>query len=123
MSAVRVRHPSALGVWLFGSHARGEARADSDVDLGVLRERGQADEPAIALTALDLGDVADADVDLVDVRDADTVLRREILCLGKRVWTGDRRACDEEEARARELYASWHEERYLAYGRGRGTAE
>ena len=121
VAAVRGRHPSAAGIWLFGSHARGRARDDSDVDLCVLRAPGHVDEPPIALTALTLGEVAGADVDLVDVADADTVLRREMLCLGERVWTGDRRTCEAAEARARELYASWYEERYVAYGRGRGA--
>ena len=55
---------------LFGSRARGDARADSDVDIGVIGPQG---EDLLALAA-ELGRVAGMRVDLIDLRRAGPLL-------------------------------------------------
>jgi len=69
-------------LWLFGSWARGTARPESDVDLGVLfarppttRERFEA--------AVDLGGLLGRDVDLIDLDQAPPVLARQVLRHGR----------------------------------------
>ena len=71
-----------LGAWLYGSHVRGEARPDSDIDLGVLCDA--------ALDAVELFDASGrlatrlgAPVDLVDLRRAGGLLRVEATHRGR----------------------------------------
>lgn len=67
---------------LFGSRASGEARGSSDHDVAVLTPR-----PLNALRRFELAEVvAEAigtDVDLVDLRAADTVLRSQVVTTGR----------------------------------------
>lgn len=74
--------PDAEAVYLFGSHARGDARADSDLDLAVLGttplDSMQRFEAQRELSAL-----LDCDVDLIDLRNASSVLRSEVINGGK----------------------------------------
>ena len=78
---VFARYPEVAGVWLFGSHARGDARARSDVDLAV--DPVDPSTPAARERKLDmLTDLVGAgfeDVDLVILDRDDPVLRFEAL--------------------------------------------
>lgn len=78
---VFARYPEVAGVWLFGSHARGDARARSDVDLAV--DPVNRSSPAARERKLDmLTDLVGAgfeDVDLVILDRDDPVLRFEAL--------------------------------------------
>lgn len=75
---VFARYPEVAGAWLFGSHARGTARPDSDVDLAV-----DPATPAARARKLDLlADLVGAgfdDVDLVVLDRDDPVLRWEAI--------------------------------------------
>jgi predicted nucleotidyltransferase len=71
-----------LGLWLFGSHARGEATHTSDVDLAVLCE------PSLDLMdrarLMDrIGLVIGADTDVIDLGTAHPALAWEIITTGK----------------------------------------
>ncbi|MBK8978621.1 MAG: nucleotidyltransferase domain-containing protein [Planctomycetes bacterium] len=110
---IRRSLPGALGVWLFGSRARGDERPDSDVDLAVLgRER--FDPVAVFELGLRLGVVAGRDVDLLDLRRTAVVLRKEIVLGGRRLWCADPTACDRFEQAAIEVYYAWLEEQRVA---------
>ena len=78
---VFARYPEVAGVWLFGSHARGDARARSDIDLAV--DPVDPASPAARQRKLDmLTDLVAAgfeDVDLVILDRDDPVLRFEAL--------------------------------------------
>lgn len=71
-----------LGLWLYGSRARGDHRRDSDIDLAIL-----CDEPLDPVALFDLsGTLAarlGAAVDLVDLRQAGDLLRVEATHRGK----------------------------------------
>ncbi len=77
--------PNLDAVYLFGSRARGAARADSDLDVAVL-----ADTPYAMKTLWDVGaklaNEVHCDVDLLDMRSASTVMQHQILATGKRFW-------------------------------------
>lgn len=70
------------GIWLYGSHARGEARPGSDIDLGVL-----CDKPLDPVSLFDassrLASRLGAAVDLVDLRRASGLLRVEATHRGR----------------------------------------
>jgi predicted nucleotidyltransferase len=69
-------------VYLFGSHARGEVRHASDIDVAIL--------PRDDLSGSFFAELADAieestipyDVDLVDLREVDPAFRQEVLRTG-----------------------------------------
>ena len=63
-----------FGVWLYGSHARGEATPRSDLDLAVLADR-RLDPLAVGMAATRLEGIAGTRVDLVDLRAASGLLR------------------------------------------------
>lgn len=101
------------GVWLFGSHARGQARPTSDIDLAVLGE-SLYDPVMIFDLGLELGVAARRDVDLVDLRRAPVVLKKEILAGGRRIATEHPEACVAYEANAMALYVAFRDEVALA---------
>lgn len=110
---IRAELPGVCGIWLFGSHARGEAQLSSDIDLAVL---GTApfDPVAIFDLGLTLGVVAQRDVDLVDLRRAPVVLKKEIVTDGCLIAVVEPSACETYAADAMALYVAFRDELALA---------
>jgi predicted nucleotidyltransferase len=75
---VASRYPDALLVVVFGSSARGEAAAWSDLDIGV---SGLTGWPALELAA-ELGEVLDREPHLVDLDQASDWLRYRVAAEG-----------------------------------------
>lgn len=69
-----------LGVWVFGSHARGEVRGDSDVDLGVLCEPPLGLERTRWMEALSRA--AGVEVDVIDLASTSATLAWEVITTG-----------------------------------------
>lgn len=88
-SILRARMGATVAL-LFGSHARGCARADSDVDIAVLLTRP---EP-IPMTRLqiqqELADYLRHDVDLVVLNSASPVLVMQVLANHKVIFSDDK---------------------------------
>ncbi len=107
---IRQAVPSLIALYRFGSQAKGTARPDSDVDLAVLtrdpipnlRRFELAQELAIRLHR---------DVDLVDLRNASTVMRMQVLSTGTCLNTQDESARRTFEMYAYSDYARLNEER------------
>jgi predicted nucleotidyltransferase len=78
-----------LGVWLYGSHARGQATPRSDVDLAVLADR-RLDPLAVGTACTELERVAGSRVDLVDLRAASGLLRVQATHEGHLLAAPDR---------------------------------
>ena len=82
-----------LGVWLYGSHARGQATPRSDVDLAVLADR-RLDPLAVGAACTELERVAGSRVDLVDLRAASGLLRVQATHEGQLLAAPDRFQAD-----------------------------
>lgn len=83
--------PDLLAVYLFGSHAQGQAGPDSDLDLAVLTGRRIAPLAVWELSQA-LAAALDSDVDLVDMRSASTVLQYQVITTGVRLWASNAEA-------------------------------
>jgi uncharacterized protein len=107
---LRERVPGILVVWLYGSHARGDAGPDSDVDLALF-----ADAPVNPFELLtlqtDLAAVVGAEVDLVDLWPADDVLRMQVIEHGHVLYERTRNERARFEMQAASRYAHLNEER------------
>lgn len=93
----RAELPGVVAAFLFGSHAQGTMHRDSDVDVGILLERGKFPDrldrfdQRVRLTSWLIGETHCNEVDVVILNDAPPLLARHILTKGKRVFGGDDR--------------------------------
>lgn len=113
LAALLQKLPDVQGVWLFGSEAKGTAHAGSDLDLGVL---GPAafDPVQVFDLGLELGVLAQRDVDLVDLRSLPIVLRKEVLNSGRLVASVQPNACESFAAESMAMYVAFRDELALA---------
>ena len=88
-----------IACWAFGSRARGEGRADSDVDLAVLCE------PTLGLERTRIMDIVGCeigvDVDVIDMGSAPPVLKWEVITTGRLLVERDELAVEDFVRRAR----------------------
>lgn len=107
---IRQSVPSLIALYRFGSQAKGTARRDSDVDLAML-----ARDPIPNLRRFELAQglavQLHREVDLVDLRNASTVMRVQVLSTGTCLDTQDESVRQEFEMYAYSDYARLNEER------------
>jgi len=97
-------------VYVYGSGARGEMRADSDIDVEIFP--GIACEPyALFCAAQALAARCGREVDLVDLTRASGVLQAQVAAHGVRVIVNEVRRADEFEMYALSDYAYLNEKR------------
>jgi predicted nucleotidyltransferase len=107
---LRARVPGLRVVWLHGSHARGDARADSDVDLALVADAPVDLRDLLSLQS-DLAVLLGDDVDLVDLFDADDVLRVQVIEHGRVLFERTPADLARFEMHALSRYARFQEER------------
>ena len=107
---IRKSVPGLIALYRFGSQAKGTARRDSDVDLAVLAHDPIPNLHRFELTQ-ELALQLHRDVDLVDLRNASTVMRMQVLSTGTCLDTQDESARREFEMYAYSDYARLNEER------------
>lgn len=99
LAVPEVARREVQAVWLFGSHARGEATDASDVDLAVLASPPLGLERVRVIDAV--GRATGGEVDVIDLSTAPPALAWEILTSGRLVFEQDERAAEEFVRRAR----------------------
>jgi predicted nucleotidyltransferase len=100
-------HPIALAV-LFGSHATGQARRGSDLDLGILplRPDGCIDDLALASS---LSEVVGAEVDLVRLDQDHPLLGYQVASYGQCIYEARAGIFAEYRARAMSTWIDFEE--------------
>ena len=110
LDVVRQRVPGVVAVYVFGSAARGDTHAESDLDLALLAAR-----PLGAVERFDVQEVVAVevgrDVDLVDLRSASTVMQMQIVSTGRVAVDRDAGARAAFETFVYSSYALLNEER------------
>jgi len=80
--------PGLQAVYLYGSGARGELRADSDLDFAVIAADRLSARNRWDLV-LQLGEITQRDVDLVDLRAVGLPLAAQVLETGRLLFVAD----------------------------------
>lgn len=114
VASVREAFPELQGIYLFGSYAHGTQRPGSDVDLALLfKPSGHMDSRNLPMHPLHqrLHRLAGCNFDLVDLRRASTVLQKEVVMLGRRIYCADEAAADEFDMAVMSRYQKLNEER------------
>ena len=88
---IKTALPNVLAIYVFGSHVSGHATAESDLDLAVLLS-GSGDPVKLWSIAEELALWLSSDVDLIDLRQASTVMQYQIIMTGQRLWQADSQA-------------------------------
>ena len=107
---IRAAVPSVLAVYLFGSIAAGNERADSDVDLAILAAHPLSSAARWNLVGA-LSSLLHRDVDLVDLRQASTVMRTQVIGEGRLLFEKNPTLRQEFEAVTLGQYVRLNEER------------
>jgi predicted nucleotidyltransferase len=107
---IRKSVPDLIALYRFGSQAKGTARQDSDIDLAVLAHNPIPNLRRFEL-AQELAVQLHCDVDLVDLRNASTVMRMQVLSTGTCLDTRNESVRREFEMYAYSDYARLNEER------------
>ena len=110
VDTIQAAVPTVHAVYRFGSSATGAARADSDIDIGLL-----ADRPLDPLARFELQETLAIalcrSVDLVDLRSASTVMASQVVTTGVVIHDGAPQVRGAFEDRVFSAYARLNEER------------
>ena len=99
-----------IGIWVYGSVAKGEDTSKSDLDIAVLANAPVPFDKLLDLSVSLMQQVG-CDVDFVDLRVAPSVLRKEVIAKGRRIYCADWAACETFEDFVFSDYARLNEER------------
>lgn len=104
------RIPGIIAIYIFGSMADNSATQESDIDIAFLTfqkisavEKWKIQE--------ELASKLNQDVDLIDLKDATTILRTEVVEKGKLIFSGDSYQVNHFEMITYSMYADLNESR------------
>ena len=107
---LREKIPELLGIYVFGSYANNTSTTESDIDIAFLTyckisavQKWEIQEG--------LASVLNIDVDLIDLKDASTVLRSEVIEKGKLIYAVDSIEIGQFEMTTYSMYADLNESR------------
>lgn len=95
---------------LFGSAAKGRLRKDSDIDIAYLSD-GRLGDYEVFMLAQQLADLVGREVDLIDLDQASTVFKVEILGAGQIIYDNDSARRMRFQMRTLKDYSLLNEER------------
>jgi len=86
---LKKRISSVIGIYIFGSYAANQVTAESDIDIAFLAEEKLTPVEKWKIQEK-LATLLDLDVDLVDLKDASVVLKKEIVEKGILVFSANK---------------------------------
>ncbi|PAQ14088.1 nucleotidyltransferase [Bacillaceae bacterium SAOS 7] len=95
---------------LFGSFAKGMTHDESDIDLAYFSDTQLSPYERFIL-ASELAEIANREVDLVDIKKIDTVFTMQIFEQGKPIYIQDENEFTRQKMRAYSMYATLSEQR------------
>jgi uncharacterized protein len=107
-----IKKINPMTVYLFGSAARDELREDSDIDLAYISNMNLTPYENFML-AQELADIFKKDVDLVNLKEASTVFKAQVVGTGKKIYCSNENDRMYFEMRAFKEYALLNEERKI----------
>lgn len=113
-TTIQHHYPATQAVYLFGSHGSAHEWPDSDIDIALLLPHADAKQTG-GLGMSDLRFALESElkktVDLINLRRVSTVLQKEVVTTGQRIYTGDAYAAEEFEMLTLSFYQKLNEER------------
>ena len=107
-------YPNTQATYLFGSYGTADEWPDSDVDIALLLPTAAAKEAgSLLLGELHLGlqSLLNKEVDLLNLRQVSTVMQKEVVFGGRRIYCADEYATAEFEMLVLSFYQKLNEER------------
>ena len=108
IQTILTHYPNAQAIYLFGSWGTAYQTPHSDLDIAVLLPPATAKQVDMwewITLSQELASIAGVtNVDLIDLRRANTVLRKEIIAADRRIWCADESSVLEFEALIISLY-------------------
>lgn len=95
---------------VFGSYAKGSEREDSDLDLAYYSNTHLTSYERF-LIAGDIAEICNIEVDLIDIRQVDTVFGAQIFSTGELLDCADKNVFIKERMKALSMYATLNEQR------------
>lgn len=108
VKAILARFPDVWAIYRFGSAGTPDEHEESDVDIAVLFAPGKQD---LLVLSGELSCLLRKRVDLVDLRSAPTVLQKEVVMSGRRVYASHALETDLFEVRVMGNYQKLCQER------------
>lgn len=99
-------------VYIFGSFAKGEGREDSDIDIGILSSE-KVDSYELFIMANELSFLVKKDVQIINLSEASTVFKAQIVGTGELIYSLDENLKAEFEIRSFKEYIKLNEERQV----------
>ncbi|KAA0955963.1 nucleotidyltransferase domain-containing protein [Sporosarcina sp. ANT_H38] len=103
-------HVDPSFILLFGSYVKGLAREDSDIDIAYFSETTLTNYERF-LVAGDLAEKCQIDVDLVDIKQVDTVFAVQIFSTGVLMDCADENEYIKQRMKAYSMYVTLNEQR------------
>lgn len=95
---------------LFGSFAKGTIHNESDIDLAYFSNH-QLSPYERFLLAGELANISGYDVDLIDIKQIDTIFTMQIFSEGKVIFMGDNNKYTRQQMRAYSMYVTLNKQR------------
>jgi predicted nucleotidyltransferase len=107
--ALLAAFPNAWAIYAYGSFARGDQSPQSDIDLALLLPPDEKIDDLLSIIS-DVSTRVHREVDLVDLRKVNDVLRREVLAEGQTIYVSQPDRVLEWEGTAISRYQRYREE-------------